>query len=271
MKRASEVTKGSTDVSIYLKITSGLTISDLDLQYTRYGELPSTKVDLVALGGGADSVHTDNRAIYVDDTNSPGLLRVDVPDAAFATSCDEVYIFVKHSTGSWVQTVSLVNAVENVNVYSISDDTDAADALETMLDGTGGNKLSISQLRIIASGNDSAIHAIGSGSGDGIRATGGATGNGQYNTGGTSGGSGILNYSASYNAQYNWGGNNGIVACGPGGYDITCSNNNNNLPVDVTKISGDSVAADNFETMLDGTGGKKLTLSQLNIVATRAV
>jgi hypothetical protein len=37
---------------------------------------------------------------------------------------------------------------------------------------------------------------------------------------------------------------------------------------DVVRISGDAVAADNFETMLDGTGGQVLSLKQLNIVNT---
>ena len=40
------------------------------------------------------------------------------------------------------------------------------------------------------------------------------------------------------------------------------------VSADVTKISGDAVAADNFETMLDGTGGKELSLGKLNIVNT---
>lgn len=38
------------------------------------------------------------------------------------------------------------------------------------------------------------------------------------------------------------------------------------VPANVTSISDDSTAADNFEAMLDGTGGVKLSLSQLRIV-----
>lgn len=39
------------------------------------------------------------------------------------------------------------------------------------------------------------------------------------------------------------------------------------LTANVTQISGDGTAADNFETMLDGTGGKQLALGQLRVVA----
>lgn len=43
-----------------------------------------------------------------------------------------------------------------------------------------------------------------------------------------------------------------------------------NAPVNVAQISGDSAAADNLETMLDGTGGGTLSLGKLNIVASGA-
>lgn len=43
------------------------------------------------------------------------------------------------------------------------------------------------------------------------------------------------------------------------------------LPADVTLISGDATAADNFETMLDGTGGKTLSLGKLAISATTGI
>jgi len=42
------------------------------------------------------------------------------------------------------------------------------------------------------------------------------------------------------------------------------------MAADAVKVSGDITAADNFETMLDGTGGKKLTLEQLRINSTSA-
>jgi hypothetical protein len=77
------------------------------------------------------------------------------------------------------------------DMVAVSGDAPAADAFETMLDGSGGNKLSLSQLNIVASANDPAILASGSGSGAGIAATGGATAPGLAATGGATSGDGI--------------------------------------------------------------------------------
>jgi hypothetical protein len=267
-KTSTEVTKGSTDVSIYMVIPAGLTITDIDLQFTRSGISPVPKQDLTALAA-ADSAHADNKGVYVDFIYSPGLFRVDVPDAAFESNanCHEVMIVLSHTSGTWIQFVKLVNYDSgSVDAIKISGDSTAADALETMLDGTGGNKLTLSQLKIVATGNDSAIEATGSGSGSGQKNTGGGTGYGTYNIGGETSGDGLFNYSALGNGSTNVGGTHGITATGTVGSDISAANSY--IGVNVTSISGDTGAADALETMLDGTGGNKLTLSQLKIVAT---
>jgi hypothetical protein len=100
-----DVFAGSTDVTTYFALTlaadgtnaTGLTITDLDLQYVRSGAVPVAKVDAVALAA-ADTAHTDNRAIEIDATDQPGLYRVDWPDAAFASGVREVILSVKHTT-----------------------------------------------------------------------------------------------------------------------------------------------------------------------------
>jgi hypothetical protein len=100
-----EVLAGSTDVTSYFNLrlaadgtaATGLTIADLDLQYTRSGVAPTAKVDAVALAA-TDTAHTDSRAIEIDATDQPGLYRVDWPDAAFAAGVREVILTVKHST-----------------------------------------------------------------------------------------------------------------------------------------------------------------------------
>lgn len=84
-----------------------------------------------------------------------------------------------------------VAGVPEVDVTHISADATAADNFEAMLDGTGGVKLSLSQLNIVAGSNDSAIVATGAGSGHGIVATGGATGHGISGVGGATSGNGI--------------------------------------------------------------------------------
>jgi hypothetical protein len=100
-----EVLAGSTDVTTYFKLrlaadgtaATGLTITDLDLQYVRSGATPAAKVDATALAA-ANSAHGDNQAIEVDATDQPALYRVDWPDAAFASGVREVILTVKHAS-----------------------------------------------------------------------------------------------------------------------------------------------------------------------------
>lgn len=99
------VTPGSTDVTTYFALSlladgadaTGLTITNMDLQYVRSGVAPTAKVDAVALAA-TDTAHTDNRAIEIDATDQPGLYRVDWPDAAFAAGVREVVLTVKCDT-----------------------------------------------------------------------------------------------------------------------------------------------------------------------------
>ena len=95
------VKKASTDVTRYMKLVdsvtgapkTGLTISTIDLQYTRNRTAPAAKVDCVALAT-TSTAHTDNNGIEIDATFSPGLYRFDWPDAAFATGVDKVILAV---------------------------------------------------------------------------------------------------------------------------------------------------------------------------------
>lgn len=95
---------GSVDVTTYFAMrlvatgadATALTISDFDLQYTRTREVPTAKVDAVALAA-TNTAHTDNRGIEVDATDQPGLYRFDWPDAAFATGT-EVILSIKHTS-----------------------------------------------------------------------------------------------------------------------------------------------------------------------------
>lgn len=111
------IKKGSTDVTRYVMLRdstagtpeTGYTITSLDLQYTRNQSTPAAKVDATALAA-TNTAHTDNYAIQVDATSSPGLYRIDWPDAAFATGADKV-ILVVSGTGldPAVEEIELVN------------------------------------------------------------------------------------------------------------------------------------------------------------------
>jgi hypothetical protein len=99
-----QVTGGAVDVTTYFALTNivdntpatSLTITDIDLQYTRSGATPAAKVDATALGA-ANSAHSDNKAFEIDATDQPGVYRVDWPDAAFAAGVKEVILSVKCS------------------------------------------------------------------------------------------------------------------------------------------------------------------------------
>ncbi len=94
------VPKATTDVTLYFKLVdpvagtpeTALVITNLDLSYVR-DLAAAIKADLTALAL-VTSAHGDNKAIEVDATNCPGLYRVDVPDAAFATGVDHVQICI---------------------------------------------------------------------------------------------------------------------------------------------------------------------------------
>lgn len=99
------VARGATDVSLYVVLrdalagtpATGVTITTLDLQYTRTRSAPAAKVDLTALAS-TDAAHSDNQGIEIDATSSPGLYRIDMPDAAFAAGADAVLVVVSSPT-----------------------------------------------------------------------------------------------------------------------------------------------------------------------------
>jgi hypothetical protein len=106
----------------------------------------------------------------------------------------DVVNFNPYSSQSNIPLVATVTDVTNqvtADMTAISGDGPAADNLETMLDGTGGQILSLGQLYIAASGSSSAIDATGSGTGNGILGTGGASGHGIYGIGGGTTGAGV--------------------------------------------------------------------------------
>jgi hypothetical protein len=107
------VTAGSTNKSVYAYFVqddsgtspgepkTGMLFSDIETggsaSYVRQG---AARVDftLVTLAS-ASAAHTDGGFILVDDTNMPGLYRVDVPDAAFVSGVDQVAVHLVAASG----------------------------------------------------------------------------------------------------------------------------------------------------------------------------
>jgi hypothetical protein len=115
---------------------------------------------------------------------------------------------------------ALLNGRMEANVAAISDDATAANNLETMLDGTGGQVLSLKQLNIVndsgsalvasaTGGNGHGIAASGNGSGSGVASTAGATGHGVQALGGATSGHGLKTWASAGNSR-------GISAVGTG-------------------------------------------------------
>lgn len=134
-------------------------------------------------GTGTGELDTASGRVLADVTYWNG--------AAVATPDTAGYPKITVKTGTGTGEVSMTSGVVNANMAQLGANATVVAALKTMLDGTGGNVLSLKQLNIVATSNDSAIVATGSGTGSGILATGGATGHGIYGLGGATSGHGI--------------------------------------------------------------------------------
>jgi len=96
---------GSTDVTLYADLVlaatgapaTALDVTTLDLQYTRTRAAAAAKADATLLAA-ANSAHTDGGAFEINATYSPGMYRVDWPDAAFAAGAAFVELCVTGAT-----------------------------------------------------------------------------------------------------------------------------------------------------------------------------
>ncbi len=204
------VRAGSTSVTTYFVLrtasdgtaTTGATPADFDLQYTRSGAAAAGKVDATLNGNGVGGAWDDNTVIEVDAASSPGLYRIDWPNAAFAAGAREVILTVKLASSF---TEHLRVELSGVDVTAVNGDTSSAAALEAILNGSGiandvdiqmrsltitndtGNAVSISS----SGSNGVGIAVSGNGSGDGMIVTAGITGDGLHLVGGATSGSGL--------------------------------------------------------------------------------
>ena len=114
-----ELKKDVTDITRYVMVVdsidgspeTGVTVTNLDLQYTRYGAAPAAKANATDLGA-TDAAHSDTGMYEVNGTSSPGLYRVDWPDAAFATGVEGVLLVVS-GTG-FAPAVEDIQLVDNI-------------------------------------------------------------------------------------------------------------------------------------------------------------
>jgi len=144
---------GSTDVTTYydMRVSStglsatGLTPSDFDLQYTRSGAAAAAKVDAVVNPNGVGGDHSDNTVIEVDATSSPGLYRIDWPDAAFAAGVGETILSVKVATAfTEKKSVELSPQVDAATITATADGEAIPDAITALMAVLFGNNAPVS-------------------------------------------------------------------------------------------------------------------------------
>jgi len=167
------ITAAKTSVSIFVYFvdddsgtspgepTTGLLFSDIETggsaAYARNGAL-RTQFTLVTLAN-AGSGYTEGGFILVDDTELPGVYRLDIPDTALATGVDQVVIDLVADSGknTVMRPISIditdvdlrdavrggMTALPNVNAGSaggVGTDTDANGAIR-IVDGTGAREI----------------------------------------------------------------------------------------------------------------------------------
>lgn len=114
----TDIFKGATDQSLFIELVdsstglpkTGIVFGDVTGSYvrTRSARAAITMATLAS----ASAAHSDGGFILVDDTNQPGVYRLDIPDAAVATGAPEVVITLK-ATGC--RTVSRLINLVNIN------------------------------------------------------------------------------------------------------------------------------------------------------------
>ncbi|RKX22971.1 MAG: hypothetical protein DRP45_10985, partial [Candidatus Zixiibacteriota bacterium] len=164
-----------------------------------------------------------------------------------------LWVYLGVDMGDLAACVDTINAIIDtlqdgsggidVNLAAISDDVTAADNFETMLDGTGGQTLSLGRFAVVggngasasfyvenSTGNAVYFNATGS-NGNGLYSYGHGTGNGVYGRGGgTSPAAGISGYDgAGYGGYFSSGGSHGLYSiAGGSGYGIYAAGGSSN-------------------------------------------
>lgn len=130
-----DVFKSATDQTIFIELVDSATgLPKTGIVYTdvtgSYSRTRSARVAItMATLASASTAHADGGFILVDDTNQPGVYRVDVPDAAFATGASEVVCTFKATGCRTVsRSINLVN-INNQIAYVPNAAADAAGGL----------------------------------------------------------------------------------------------------------------------------------------------
>jgi hypothetical protein len=190
----------SVDVTLSVYVLDGSGVPRTGLTHTTsaltcyYWRLGSSPTPLTLAAQTVNGAHTDGGFVALDGTNMPGWYRLDLSDAVVAAGVRSVGITLRGASNMRDVAIELDLKAE-VDAVAVSGDYPAADAFETMLDGTSGSVLSLKQLAIYnpngtalvtqsAGDNGHGWLAVGHGTGLGAIVAGGNHGHGMFIVGG---------------------------------------------------------------------------------------
>jgi len=245
------VPKGTTSKIAHIFIESsllpgtGLTglvfnTASLTAYYIRPGDSGATAITLVTatIGTWASGGFRE-----VDSTNAPGLYEVGIPNACLATGANSVTLELKGAANMFPCVVTY----ELTSTSNQNGQTGGMTALPNANAGANGG--------IIINSSNSGTVTLSA-----LVVSGGVNIN-SFDVATTT----SFNDDVSLGSALNISGTTTFT--GP----VFAANATNNITgIDVTRISGDGPAADNLETMLDGTGGGSLTIGNVSIASTGA-
>lgn len=142
-----EIMVGSTDKTLYFHIRkksdgtplTGLVFNSTNLQSYYQRDL-AAPVQIPLVTQTVTGVHTDGGFVEVDAINTPGLYRLDVPDAAFITGVDCVRVYINEVTTTALG-ISVDPAEIQLTTFEKSDPT-SIDRLVNIDEATSPSEIS---------------------------------------------------------------------------------------------------------------------------------
>lgn len=218
-------TKGATSITVNVYIESSITVTAglTGLAFNSAGLVAyfvrekSASVAITLATQTTTGAWSSGGFVEVDATNMPGIYRLDIPDACFASGSNSFIVLLKGATNMQqcqfeMQLVDTnprdavrggMTALPNANAAA-ANGLPVLGANATAISFTSGMIISNASGDALAltssGGNGNGLNATGNGSGNGLLGTAGATGNGIKGVGGGTSGAGIAG-NASFNSS----------------------------------------------------------------------
>jgi hypothetical protein len=145
--KAINIKAGTTSYSEYVQLnTTGLSFSTpgISASYVRSG---AARVGISLVSQTVSGVWTSGGFVEVDAVNMPGLYRIDIPDAAFASGVNQVTLMIKgyNNTNGALVTYQFTQELMQVDMTQVYPNTNTAgtvgDALNAARSGAFGKRI----------------------------------------------------------------------------------------------------------------------------------